>query len=682
MSEPSNPFLAPSGLPYQLPPFADIRDEHYAGAFERGMAEQLAEIDAIVTSTDGPTFENTILALERSGRILERVGNVFFNKSSADSNPLTLALEEELAPLLAAHSDAIRLNPALYARISAVHDRLDELGLDDEARYLVKRHHTQFTLAGAGLGDSDKEQLRALNGTLSTLTTRFEKNLLADTNDLAVVFDDMAELDGLSAGEIAAAAQAARERGLENSYLLSLVLPTGHPTLTSLTRRDVRERIMRASRTRGIRGGEHDNRGLVLEITRLRAERAELLGFDSHAAFVTADETAGNPENVAAMLGSLAPAAARNARAEQADLQALVDAGEETYDVESWDWAFLTEQVRAARFAVDKAAMRPYFGAERVLSDGIFFAAEQLYGVRFAERTDLVAYHSEVRVFEVTEADGTPVGLYLLDLHTRDSKRGGAWMNPLIAQNTLLDQPTVVVNNLNVPRPAPGAPTLLSFDEVRTLFHEFGHALHGLFARVSYPRFAGTNVYRDFVEFPSQVNEMWMLWPEVLANYAVHHETGERMPQALVDNIRRSVSFNEGFLTSEYLAAAMLDQAWHRIDSGTIVDDVAAFESDALAAAGLDNPAVPTRYSSTYFAHTFSGGYDAGYYSYIWSEVLDADAVEWFTENGGLTRDNGDRFRSLVLGVGGSKDPLEAYREFRGRDARIEPLLVRRGLAE
>jgi peptidyl-dipeptidase Dcp len=677
-----NPFIVRSTLAYQLPPFADIRDEHYAGAFEQGMAEQLAEIEAIVTSTDAATFENTILALERSGQILARVGSVFFNKSSADSNPVTLELEEHIAPLLAAHSDAIRLNPALYARVSSVYEQLDELGLDDESRYLVERCHTEFTLAGAGLREPEKEQLRALNSTLSTLTTRFEKNLLADSNDLAVVIDDVAELDGLSEGEIAAAAEAARERGLEDGYLLTLVLPTGHPVLASLTRRDVRERIMRASRSRGIRAGEHDNQSLVLTITRLRAERANLLGFDSHAAFVTADETAKNPESVARMLGSLAPAAARNARAEQADLQALVDAGETSYEVSSWDWAFLTERVREARYAVNTAAMRPYFEAQRVLSAGIFFAAEQLYGVQFAERTDLVAYHPDVRVFEMTEADGSPVGLYLLDLYTRDSKRGGAWMNSLIAQNTLLDQPTVVVNNLNVPKPAPGAPTLLSLDEVRTFFHEFGHALHGLFARVTYPRFAGTNVYRDFVEFPSQVNEMWMLWPEVLANYAVHHETGERMPQELVDNIRRSTSFNEGFLTSEYLAAAMLDQAWHRIGSATVVDDVATFERDVLAAAGLDNPAVPSRYSSTYFAHTFSGGYDAGYYSYIWSEVLDADAALWFTENGGLTRENGDRFRSLLLGVGGSKNPLEAYREFRGRDARIEPLLERRGLSE
>jgi peptidyl-dipeptidase Dcp len=676
----SNPFLVPSTLPYQIPPFAGIRDEHYRPAFEQGMAQQLAEIDAIVTSTAAASFDNTIVALERSGQVLQRVSNVFFNKSSADSNPVTLAVEEEIAPLLAAHSDAIRLNAALYERVSSVHDGVDEFGLDEESRYLVERYHTEFTLAGAGLSADDKERLRALNSALSTLTTRFEKNLLADTNDLAVVFDDVAELDGLTDGEISAAAEAARERGLADRYLLTLVLPTGHPALASLTRRDVRERIMRASRSRGIRGGEHDNQALVLEITELRAQRAALLGFDSHAAFVTADQTAKSPENVAAMLESLAPAAARNARAEQADLQALADAALEPFAVESWDWAYLTEQVRSDRFAVDTAAMRPYFAADRVLVDGIFFAATQLYGVRFTERPDLVGYHPDVRVFEVTEADGSPVGLYLLDLYTRDSKRGGAWMNPLISQNTLLDQPTVVVNNLNVPKPAPGQPTLLSFDEVTTFFHEFGHALHGLLARVTYPRFAGTNVYRDFVEFPSQVNEMWMLHPDVLANYAIHHETGERMPQDLVDNILRSASFNEGFLTSEYLAAALLDQAWHRIGASTAVTDVAAFERDALAAAGLDNPAVPTRYSSTYFAHTFSGGYDAGYYSYIWSEVLDADAVEWFTENGGLTRVSGDRFRALLLGVGGSKDPLEAYREFRGRDARIEPLLVRRGL--
>ncbi|MFJ3488441.1 M3 family metallopeptidase [Leifsonia aquatica] len=673
----TNPFFSPSTLPYQLPPFADIRDEHYRPAFERGFAEQLAEVEAVTASPEPATFENTFLPLERSGGVLQRVAEVFFNKSSSDSTDFTNALEEEMAPRLAAHQDAILLNPALYARIAAVHAQLDDLGLDAESRYLVERYHTEFTLAGAGLDDTDKERLREYNQRLSTLTTRFEKNLLADTNDLAVVLDSAEELDGLGEGEISAAAEAARERGLDGKYVVTLVLPTGHPWLASLTRRDVRERIMTASRSRGIRGGDNDNRALVLEITRLRAERARLLGFDTHAAFVTADQTARTPQAVADMLGRLAPPAARNARAEQDDLERRLPEGDA---VQSWDWAHLTDAVRQEKYDVDFAAMRPYFEAERVLHDGVFHAATSLYGITFEERPDLVAYHPEARVFEVRNEDGSELGLYILDLYTRDSKRGGAWMNPLISQSELLGTPTVVVNNLNVPKPAAGEPTLLTYDETNTLFHEFGHALHGLFAHVTYPKFAGTNVFRDFVEFPSQVNEMWMLWPEIVENYAVHHVTGERMPQELVDRLHASESFNEGFATSEYLAAALLDQAWHAITADDTVEDVAAFEAKALADVGLDAPAIPPRYASTYFAHTFSGGYDAGYYSYIWSEVLDADTVEWFKENGGLSRANGDRFRSRLLGVGGSKDPLEAYRYFRGRDAVIEPLLKRRGL--
>jgi peptidyl-dipeptidase Dcp len=669
-----NPFFAPSTLPFGLPPFAEIRNEHFRPAFIEGMAEQLREVQNITGRRETPTFQD-LIDLERSGRILERVAEVFFNKSSSDSDDFTNELEEEIAPLLAAHSDAIRLDSQLYGRIKALHDQLDDLDLDPESRYLVERYYIEFTQAGAGLSDDDKEKLRDYNQRLSTLTTRFEKNLLADTNDLAVVIDDVAELDGLGAGEISAAAEAAKERGLDGKYLVTLVLPTGHPYLDSLTDAAVRERIMVASRARSSRGNDNDNRQLVLDITRLRAERARLLGFETHAAVVTSDETAKTPEAVAAMLGRLAPIAARNARAEQADLEAAAG-----FPVGAADWAYYTEKVRQAKYDVDTAAMRPYFQAESVLQRGVFFAANQLYGVTFTERHDLVAYHPEVRVFEVRNEDDSPVGLYLLDLYTRDSKRGGAWMNSLISQNSLLDQPVIVVNNLNVPKPAVGEPTLLSYDEVSTFFHEFGHALHGLFARVTYPKFAGTNVYRDFVEFPSQVNEMWMLWPEVLANYAVHYQTGDAMPQDFVDRIQASSAFNEGFKTSEYLAAAMLDQAWHSITANDTVTDVAAFEADALAKAGLDNPAVPTRYSSPYFAHTFAGGYDAGYYSYIWSEVLDADTVEWFTENGGLSRANGDRFRQRLLGVGGSKDPLEAYRDFCGRDAVIEPLLKRRGL--
>ncbi len=671
----TNPFLVPSTLPFQLPPFAEIRDEHYLPAFEAGFEEQLREIANITRRRDMPTFGNTMIPLEQSGRTLNRVATVFFTKSSADSTDFTNELEEKLAPLLSAHSDAIRLDAQLYWRITTLHDQLDTLELDAESRYLVERHYMEFTIAGAGLDDEAKGKLRELNSRLSTLTTRFEKNLLADTNDLAIAFDSADELDGLDPTEIAAAAEAATERGLDGKYLVTLVLFTGHPYLSSLTNRAVRQRIMAASRFRGIRGGGFDNRALVLEISALRAERATLLGFESHAAWVTADETAKNPAAVAAMLGRLAPIAARNARQEQADLETVAG-----HPIEAHDWAFYSETVRSEKYAVDTAAMRPYFEAERVLHDGVFFAATQLYGVTFTERPDLVSYHPDARIFEVVDEDGTPVGLYVYDLYTRDSKRGGAWMNSLVEQSTLLDTPVVVTNNLNVPKPPAGSPTLLTFDEVETLFHEFGHALHGLFARVTYPKFAGTSVYRDFVEFPSQVNEMWMLWPSVLANYAKHVETGEPMPQQLVDNLLSASAFNEGFKTSEYLAAALLDQAWHCITEP--VDDVEAFEAAALSSVGLDNPAVPTRYASTYFAHVFSGGYDAGYYSYIWSEVLDADTGEWFRENGGLTRENGQRFRERLLGVGGSKDPLEAYRDFRGRDAVIEPLLQRRGLLD
>ena len=664
-----------------MPPFASIQDADYRPAFDKGMVDQLAEIRAITVHRDMPTFENTMIPLEKSGQLLERVATVFFNKTSADGNEFTSELEEELAPLLSAHADTIRLDARLYWRIKTLFEHLDTLRPDDkhgdaESRYLVERYFAEYTIAGAALDDAQKQILRELNQQLSTLNARFEKNLLADTNDLAVVIDAVAELDGLESGEISAAAEAARERGLEGKYLITLVLPSGQPVLSALSDRAVRKRIMTASMQRGNRGGAWDNSQLVLDITRLRADRAKLLGFDSHAAWVISDETAKTPAAVAAMLGRLAAPAARNALAEQADLEALAG-----HPIEAHDWSFYSEKVRKATYDVDTAQMRPYFEAERVLQDGVFFAATKLYGVTFSERPDITAYHPDVRVFEVTDDDGTAVGLYTLDLYTRDSKRGGAWMNALISQSELMGHPVIVTNNLNVPKPAAGETTLLTFDEVNTLFHEFGHALHGLFARVVYPRFSGTNTFRDFVEFPSQVNEMWMLWPEVLANYAVHHQSGEPMPQEFVEKIQASSAFNEGFATSEYLAAAILDQAWHAIAPDASVADVAEFEAAALAAAGLDNPAVPTRYSSTYFQHVFANSaYDAGYYSYIWSEVLDADTVDWFRENGGLTRANGDRFRQRLLGVGGSKDPLEAFRDFRGRDAEIQPLLDRRGL--
>ncbi|MDL9979584.1 M3 family metallopeptidase [Microbacterium sp. ASV49] len=674
----ANPLLAPTPLPYDLPPYRDIRPEHYLPAFEVAFAEQLAEVANITRVRSMPTFENTLEPLERSGELLHRVASTFYTVSSADATDEIQAIEEELAPLMSAHQDAIQLDGDLYWRIKTIHDQLESLALTPEQRYLVERRHREMTHAGAALDGEAKAKLTDLNSRLSVLSTTFEKNLLADTNDLAVVFDDVADLDGLTDGEISAAAQAAADRGLEGRYVVTLTLFTGHPYLSSLTNRESRRRLLEASRSRASRGNEHDNREVLREIVRLRAERAALLGYSTHAAYITSDETAGSPEAVHALLRRLAVPAAANAVREQVALQEI--AGSEP--VEAHDWAFYTEKVRAAEYDLDRAALRPWFEAERVLRDGVFEAAHRLYGVSFVERPDLPAYHEDARVFEVFNEDGSALGLYILDLYTRDTKRGGAWMNSIVDQSFLRGGMPVVVNNLNVPKPAAGTPTLLTLDEVTTLFHEFGHALHGLFAVVTYPHFAGTAVFRDFVEFPSQVNEMWIYWPEILDGYARHIETDEPLPAEVVQKLHDSEAFNQGFATSEYLAAAWLDQAWHSLDAAQSEEDidVAGFEASALADIGLDNAAVPTRYSSTYFAHVFSGGYSAGYYSYIWSEVLDADTVEWFRENGGLTRPNGDRFRGRLLGVGGSKDPLEAYRDFRGRDADIQPLLKRRGL--
>ncbi|NLP85572.1 M3 family metallopeptidase [Microbacterium sp. CFH 90308] len=679
-----NPLLSPSVLPYGLPDYSVIRPEHYLPAFEQAFAEHTAEVAAITRVRSMPTFENTMAPLEASGRLLGDVARTFYTVSSADATDEIQAIEEQLAPLMSAHQDSIQLDAALYRRIKTLHEQRDQLSLTAEQRYLIERHYTEMSHAGAGLDDDAKQRLTALNQRLSTLTTQFEKNLLGDTNDLAVVFDDVAELDGLTDGELSAAAQAAADRGLEGKWVVTLTLFTGHPYLSSLTDRTSRARLLEASRSRGSRGNDHDNRTTLLEIVRLRAERAALLGYDSHAAYITSDETARSPEAVHDLLRRLAVPAARNARREQQKLQEIIDAEAASFPLAAHDWAYYTEKVRAAEYDLDRSALRPWFEAERVLQDGVLRAATELYGVAFTERDDLHGYHPDTRVFEVHNADGSAVGLFVLDLYTRDTKRGGAWMNSIVLQSHLRGTAPIVVNNLNVPKPAPGSPTLLTLDEVTTLFHEFGHALHGLFATVTYPHFAGTNVFRDFVEFPSQVNEMWIYWPEILTSYARHIETDEPLPAGVVEKLHASEAFNQGFATSEYLAAAWLDQAWHSLSTNEAAADldVAAFEASALADIGLDNPAVPTRYSSTYFAHVFSGGYSAGYYSYIWSEVLDADTVEWFRENGGLRRENGDRFRERLLGVGGSKDPLEAYRDFRGRDAEIQPLLKRRGLAD
>jgi peptidyl-dipeptidase Dcp len=681
-----NPFAAPSDLPYGLPDFRRITEAHYRPALLAGMAEQRAEVEAIAGSAEPPTVENTLDALERSGRLLHRAATVFFNQSSSDSTPGLEALEEEIAPLLSAHHDAIYLDRRLADRVAALHGAVEsgELAVAPDTAWLLSRQHTAFVRAGVRLDDDAQERLRALNGEITRLETVFGRRLLADTNDSAVLVTDEAELDGLAPDARAAAAEAAARRGYEDGWLIDLVLPTQQPALASLTSRALRERLHAASVRRGARGGEHDTRATLLELVRLRAERARLLGYPHHAAYVAEDATARTAEAVAGMLSRLAPAAVANARAEAADLEAALRRDVPGATLEAWDWAYYAEQVRKDRRSLDDALLRPYLELDRVLTEGVFRAAGALYGLTFTERADLVGHHPDARVFEVHEADGTGLGLFVGDFWTRDSKRGGAWMNTLVDQSAMLGERPVVVNNLNIPRPPAGAPSLLTWDEVVTLFHEFGHALHGLFSDVRYPSQSGTEVPRDFVEYPSQVNEMWALHPEIIEHYAVHHETGEPMPREWVDTLIASQQDGEGFATTEYLAAALLDQAWYRLapeDVPTDVDEVEAFEAAALEAAGIAYAPVPPRYRTTYFNHVFGGGYSAGYYSYIWSEVLDADTVTWFEENGGLRRENGDTFRARLLSRGGSVDPMAAFRELRGRDPQIGPLLARRGLA-
>jgi peptidyl-dipeptidase Dcp len=673
---PDNPLLSVSELPFQLPPFARISAEHCREALLAGMAGQRAEIAAIVASAENPTFENTIVAMERSGELLTRAWSVFGNLTSSVSTPRLREIEREIAPLEAAHSDAIHLDPALFARIDAVHAVRHDGGLDDEGVRLVERYHLDFVLAGAQLDEAGRARLTELNRELSALATSFGQNLQLATEAAAVRVIDAAELAGLSGEEIAAAAGVAADRGVEG-HLLPLILPTGQPVLAKLRNRELRRRVFEASTTRAS-AGQHDNRPVAARIATVRAERARLLGFDTHADVVLADSTARTTAAIDAMLASMVPASMANAKAEAAELAEA--AARDGVDLAAWDWAFYSERVRAQRYAVDTAALRPYFELDRVLVDGVFHAAELLYGYRFAPRPDLAGYHPDVRAWEVTGADGGSIGLYLGDFFAREGKRGGAWMSSFVRQSRLLGTAPVVVNNLNVTRAPDGRPTLLTLDEVNTLFHEFGHALHGLSSAVTYPRFAGTAVPRDFVEFPSQVNEMWALWPEVLGNYARHVETGAPLPHEVVRSIDAARLWGEGFATLEYLAATLLDQAWHRIQPGTDVGDPMAFERRALADAGVAHDLVPPRYRTTYFQHVFAGGYAAGYYSYIWSEVLDADTVEWFKENGGLRRENGEAFRTRLLAVGGSVDPLAAFRAVRGRDADPEPLLRRRGL--
>ncbi len=681
----ANPFASPSTLPYHLPDFTAIAEEHYRPALLAGMAAQRAEIEMISTDPAPATVENTLEALERSGRLLTRAAMAFFNQSSSDATPGLEAVEEEVAPLLAAHHDAIYLDARLWARVQALQSAVDagELTLSADTAWLLHRQRIAFVRSGITLDAAAQDRLRVLNGEITALEAAFGRKLLAGANAAAVLVTDEAELDGLSGSARAAAAQAAADRGNPGAWLIELQLPTQQGPLAAIRDRGLRQRVHTASVTRGATGGEHDTRETVLALARLRAERARLLGYAHHAAYVAEDATATTSAAVDDILGRLAPAAVANARAEAADLQAALERDVPGATLEPWDWAYYAEQVRKERRALDDELLRPYLELDRVLHEGVFRAATALYGITFAERPDLVGYHPDVRVFEVFEADGSTLGLFLGDYWTRESKRGGAWMNSLVDQSTLFGEQTVVVNNLNIPKPPAGEPTLLAWDEVITMFHEFGHALHGLFSAVHWPSQSGTEVPRDFVEYPSQVNEMWAWEPSVLRAYAVHHRTGEPMPAEWVETMLASRLDNEGFATTEYLAAALLDQAWYQLTPEQVPTDpeqVESFEAAALERAGVAFAPVPPRYRTTYFNHVFGGGYSAGYYSYIWSEVLDADTVEWFAENGGLRRENGDTFRAKLLSRGGSVDPMVAFADLRGRAPEITALLTRRGL--
>ena len=681
----SGPFAAPSPLDLNYPQFDKIEDSDFAPAFDAGMAQELVEIEAIADNPEPPTFQNTIVAMEKTGQLLGRARSVFGNLVGTDKNEARDKLQTEYAPKFSAHYDAIALNPKLFARIKALYDQRASLGLDAVDMRLLEKRYTDFVRAGAALDDAQKARIREINTQMSKLGTQFSQNVLAEVNDSALVVDDAAQLAGLSDEQIAAAAEAARARKLDGKYVIALLNTTGQPAEAQLDDRALRERIYRASVARGSRGGQWDNTGIVSQVLRLRAERAKLMGYDTSANFVLADETAANQDNVNRMLRALAPKAVGNARREGADLQAMIDAeqmarGQASFELAPWDWSYYSEKVRQAKFDFDESQLKPYFEMKNVLENGVFFAANKLYGISFKPRPDLPKYHPDTWVYDVFDKDGKRLAIFIFDPYARATKRGGAWMNTYVSQSALLGEKPVVANHLNIPKPSPGKPTLLTWDEVTTAFHEFGHALHGFFQDVRYPYFS-MNVPRDFVEYPSQVNEMWADWPEVLANYAKHYQTGAPMPGELLDKVVAAAKFNQGFTTTEYLEAAMLDQRWHQLPLERIPDasGVMPFEAQALEADGFDYAPVPPRYRTPYFSHIM-GGYAAGYYAYIWSEVLAANTSKYIRDHGGLTQANGDRLRAKVLAPGGEIEAGKLFPNFSGYEARIEPLLEQRGL--
>ncbi len=673
-----NPLLAASPLPYQAPPFDRIEESDYAPAIEEGMKRQIAEIETIANNPESPTFGNTLEAMERSGELLTRASKIFFNLTQSNTTETMQKIKGEEAPKLAAHQDTIYLNSKLFARVKAIYGQRALLKLDPQSHFLVERYYVNFVRAGAQLSEADKEMLRALNQEEARLTTDFTDRLLADTNASAVVIDSRAELEGLSEGDIAAAADRAKERGLTGKWVLTLQNTTSQPVLTTLANRAMRARVFEASVQRGKHGGQNDTKALIARLAQLRAQHAKLLGYPTYAAYVLDDQMAKTPQTAEKLMTDLAVAATAKARDETARMQKLIDEKKGGFQLSASDWQFYSEKVRKAEYDLDEASVRPYFALDRVLQDGVFFAANKLYGITFRERKDIPVYHPDVRVFEVFDANGKSMAIYYGDYFSRANKSGGAWMDSFVDQSELIGTKPVVFNVTNFTKPSAGQPALLTFENVTTLFHEFGHALHGMFSSIRYPTLG--SVPRDFVEFPSQFNEHWALEPSVFAHYAKNHQTGQPMPSALVEKIRKARKFNQGYKTTEYLAAALVDMAWHNLTPDAPLQDVNAFESSALKRFQVDLPAVPPRYESTYFAHIWGGGYSAGYYAYLWSEVLDDDAYYWFKEHGGMTRANGQRFRDMILSRGGTSEAAALYRAFRGRDPKVEPLIEERGL--
>ncbi len=676
----SNPLLVESTLPYHAPRFDLIRNEHYQPAIEEGMRRQLAEIDVIAKQMQPPSFDNTVVAMERSGALLDRAAKAFFAVVGANTNDTLQKVQDVIAPKLAAHRDAIYLNDQLYQRVRAVYDRREASSLSAEQEALVERYNRDFVRAGAQLSEADKIRMRALNQELSKLGTEFSNKLLAGTKVSALVVDKRSDLDGLTDAEISTAAEAAKARGLTGKWVIPIRNTTQQPAQASLKNRAVRQRLFELSTMRTARGDSNDTKNTVKRLAQLRAEKAQLLGFPTWAAYALATQGAKTPENAIRLLTDLVPPATARARREVAEMQALIDQQGGGFKLQPWDYQYYAEQVRKAKYDLDESQIMPYFELESVLQNGVFYAANKLYGLTFKERRDIPVYHPDVRVFDVYDSDGKTLALFYADFFKRDNKQGGAWMDQFVDQSALTGWKPVVFNVSNFTKPAAGQPALLTYDDVSTMFHEFGHALHGMFSNVQYPLLSGTNVPRDFVEFPSQFNENWALESTVLANYAKHHQTGAPMPQALVDKIKQTRTFNQGFEVTEVLEASLLDLAWHTLPAGSPQQDVDSFEAAALKRFNIAVSEIPPRYRTTYFSHIWDGGYSAGYYAYTWSEVLDHDAYAWFKEHGGLTRENGLRYRNLVLSRGGTEDAATLYRNFRGRDPNVDALLEVRGL--